>query len=87
LTREKIHHIIYLSALAILFGSIPVSNFGMSIGGLLLSLNWVVEWNWQTKWERLRKNKLAILLSSFFFFLFIGLIHTNEWNNAIDNLQ
>jgi hypothetical protein len=86
LTREKIHHIIYLSALAILFGSIPVSNFGMSIGGLLLSLNWVVEWNWQTKWERLRKNKLAILLSSFFFFLFIGLIHTNEWNNAIDNL-
>lgn len=84
--RKKIHHFIYIAALLILICSIPVSNFGMSIGGLLLSANWVVSWDWKEKWLRLKSQPLALLLGSFFFIFLFGLLHTNDWGNAIDNI-
>ncbi len=84
--REQIHHYIYLFALLIIICSIPVSNFGMSIGGLLLSLNWVVSWDWKAKWLRLKATPLAFILASFFFIFLIGLIQTNNYGGAIDNI-
>lgn len=86
MTREKVHHIIYLFSLLLLAGSIPVSNFGMSIGGLLLCANWIAEWNWKEKWQRLKEQRTVFFLSSFFFIFLFGLINTENWNSALDNI-
>jgi hypothetical protein len=66
--------------------SIPLSNYVMSMGGIFLSVNWFVEWNWGKKWELLKANRLAIVLSLFFFVCCFCLIKTDNWSVGIDNL-
>ena len=66
--------------------SIPLSNYVMSMGGIFLSVNWFLEWNWGKKWEMLKTNRLAIILSLFFFVCCFCLIKTDNWSIGIDNL-
>ena len=66
--------------------AIPVSNFAMSAAGIFLTANWVFEWNWREKWQRLRENKLAFILSSFFVLFLFGLMHTDNWGAGLDNV-
>lgn len=56
----------------------------MSVGGVLLMVNAIVEWNWKERWERLKNNKLAIVLSSFALLFCLGLIKTDNWQSAAD---
>lgn len=84
--RQDIHHIIYIGCLLILACAIPVSNFMMSMGGLLLALNWAAEWNWREKWNRLKSNKLFIVLSVLFFICALTLLNTDNWHAGIENL-
>ncbi len=66
--------------------SIPLSNYVMSMGGIFLSVNWFMEWNWKKKWEMLKVNKISIILSLFFFVCCFSLIKTDNWSIGIDNL-
>lgn len=86
MTRKQIHHIIYIFLLFALAAAIPVSNFVMSAAGISLTLNWILEWNWREKWQRLKEQKLALILASFFVVLAFGLIHTDNWSEGLDNL-
>ena len=86
MTRIQIHHIIYIFLLFALAAAIPVSNFAMSAAGIFLAANWVAEWNWREKWQRLRDNKLAFILASFFVFFLFGLFRTDNWNEGLDNV-
>lgn len=86
MTRSKIHHIIYVFSLLWLAASIPVSNFGMSIGGIVLAINWFLEWNWKEKWQRLKENRSVWIFMGVVFVFLIGLIHTDNWAAGMTNL-
>ncbi|MDR2868409.1 MAG: O-antigen ligase family protein [Bacteroidales bacterium] len=85
-TRKNVHHILYLCCLLTLAAAIPLSNYVMSMGGIFLFSNWVFEGDYLTKWNRLKKNKLAWVLMLFFFVLLISFIHTDNWKEGFTQI-
>ncbi|MCQ2279580.1 MAG: O-antigen ligase family protein [Bacteroidales bacterium] len=72
---KKAHRFIYLTTLVLLAISIPVSVALPNVLGGVLFANWILEWNWKEKWERMKQNRLAMILALFFFcfgYTFIG---------------
>jgi len=84
--RQDVHHIIYIVCLLTIACSIPLSNYVMSMGGIFLSVNWFLEWNWKKKWELLKANRLVVVLSAFFFICSLCLIKTDNLSIGLDNL-
>lgn len=86
MTRTLFHHIIYLLGMIALAISIPLSHFSMGLTAFILMLNWLAEWNWKEKWERVKINKDGLFLPMLFLFCCIGLINTDLWPIALHNL-
>ncbi|MDR1345971.1 MAG: O-antigen ligase family protein [Bacteroidales bacterium] len=86
MTRKTVHHCLYVVCLLVLAAAIPLSNYVMSIGGIFLFTNWVLEGNYRNKWNKLKANKLAIILLLFFFVLCFSFIRTQNWAYAFDNM-
>lgn len=82
LNRADIHHGFYVLATGLLMASLPLSHFAMGLITFLLLLNWVAEWNWREKWERLRQNQQGLVFSALFVVMCVGLIKTDNWPNA-----
>ncbi len=88
LNNKKIAFYIFYVGLFGLSASIPVSRFGTSVGMILLSFAWLLEWNWKEKLNQFRENRLLLLLSSGIFLLFVlGLIHSENMDYAIKDLK
>ena len=86
MSRKTVHHYIYVACLLTLAAAIPLSNYVMSMGGIFLFANWVIEGDYKNKWNKLKSNKLAIALLLFFFVLWLAFIRTQNWNLAFDNM-
>ena len=86
MTRQKIHHIIYILSLLLLAASIPVSNFGMSLGGIILAANWVIEGDFRNKWLRLKQQPSVWVFVGFVAVFALGLFRTDNWNAGLTNL-
>ena len=84
--RENIHHGIYLICLLTIAISIPLSKFLLSLGGIFLVVNWVAEWNWREKWDRLMKQKEIFIFGGFYLLLFLWLLKTDFWSEGLNNL-
>lgn len=82
--RQQIHHIIYVGLTAALCAAIPLSNFMMSVCLLFLGLNWIVEWNWAEKWQRLKLHKSAMLWLLFLPLLCVGFVKDDDALTALD---
>lgn len=82
MSRQEFHHKLYLLSTVALAASIPLSSFVMGLSLLMLVLNWVAEWNWRTKWERLCNNRKGLLFAAFYLIYAIGLVHTTDWGAA-----
>ncbi|MBR6334018.1 MAG: O-antigen ligase family protein [Bacteroidales bacterium] len=80
--RSDIHYSIYLLGLLVLVISLPLSHFVMGLATFVLFLNWVAEWNWKEKWQRIKNQKVGLVFAALYLFLFIGLIHTDNWAAA-----
>ncbi|MDL2296932.1 O-antigen ligase family protein [Bacteroidales bacterium OttesenSCG-928-B11] len=84
--RDNIHHYIYLASLSLLAFATPLSNFMLSIGGILICANWIFSGNWQLKWQRLKEQPAAIWLSLFFFLCAIPLAYAAHLDVGFANL-
>ena len=84
--RKNIHHYIYLLCLLTISVAIPLSKFALSLGGIFLAINWVAEWNWKEKWDRLMKQKGIFVLGGFYFILFLCLFKTDHRAEALNTL-
>lgn len=82
MSRAEFHHKFYLLGTVTLAVAMPLSHFVMGLSIFLLLLNWVAEWNWHEKWERLRKNRQGLLFAAFYLVYAIGLVHTTNWGAA-----
>lgn len=86
LSREQIHHYLYIACLITIAIAIPLSNYVMSMGGVFLLANAVLQWDWQEKWNRLKENKIALVFPLFYLIYCLGLIHTDNFSAATDAL-
>ncbi len=69
-----------------LVASLPLSYFGIGLCTFLLFLNWLAEWNWQEKWNHLKDKKQGLLFAGLFIVCLLGLIKTENWSVAANNL-
>jgi len=82
MSRSQFHHLFYLLGAATVAVSMPLSHFVMGLAIFLLMLNWLTEWNWQEKWNRLRENQQGLWFAVFYLVYAIGLIHVTDWAAA-----
>ena len=88
LNNKTIAFYVFHAGLFGLSASIPVSKFGTSLGMILLSLAWFLEWNWKDKLLLFKHNKLFLILSSSLFLLFVfGLVHSENIAHAMKDLK
>lgn len=84
MNRQDAHHRIYTLLLTALCVSIPLSKFAMSLCMLLLAVNWLSEWNWAEKWQRIKAQKSAFFTLLFGLVLCLGFIKASNAAVALD---
>lgn len=84
LTRKQFHHYFYIACLMTIAIALPLSNYAMSVGGVLLLVNAVLQWDWKSKWERIRSNKCLVFYLLFFLSYAIGWLHADNFQAALD---
>ena len=82
LSRADFHHGFYVLATGLLLAFMPLSHFAMGLITFLLLLNWIAEWNWREKTQRIRENWQGLLYSALYVVICIGLIKTDNWYEA-----
>ncbi len=85
--RKNIHRNIYWAALALMFISMPLSRFGMSVSQFLLVGNWLAEGDIKSKWKKFLHNKAAVLLSSLWLLHLAGLLYSTDTGYALEDLK
>ncbi len=70
----------------VLAAALPLSHFLMGLATFVLFLNWLAEWNWKEKWQRICQEKVGFVFGALYLFLFLGLIRTDNWHAASHEL-
>ena len=69
-------------AAGMLFGTLPTS-----IPQIILAANWLLEFDFQRKWQQLKTNKIFWVLISFFILHMLGMIYTQNYLKGFDDLR
>ncbi len=80
-------HFVGLGMVAI---GLPLSKALLSIGGVVLSANWLLSFipeGWAGKLTRASRNKGGLVVVALYLIHLVGLIHTTEWDYALDDLR
>lgn len=77
-------------ALALCMITLPFSTFLMLPIGILLIINWVIEWNWKVKLQRLKEGKFILLLISsvtIYILYLIGTLYSQNLSHAFSKIE
>lgn len=85
-TREQVHHYFFLFSIAILVVGIPFSRFLMSLGGMLLTANWVAEGKYKEKWNAIVHNKALLVFLLLYGVHIVWLIYTFDINIGLQEM-
>lgn len=87
LSRKKNHEYVYfIAVLGIAFG-LPVNKIVLSISGLLMALNWILEGNFRGKLTVLKTQKTGLLLAVLFLFLCFTLLYSSNHAYGVNDLR
>lgn len=78
---------IYMFGLLVLAVGLPLSNFLMSIGQVLIAAAWLLEGKYKTKLQCLWTNKGALIFTSIFFLHVLGLLYSTDYSYAFNDLR
>ena len=87
LFKLAIQEYVYLLGLIVLVVGLSLSNYLMSLGQLILSVNWVLDNKVFYKFKTFFNNKPALIFTSIFLIHVIGLIYTSDFNYALKDLR
>ena len=87
MNRGKIHRGIFAASLMLLAFGLPFSEFLLSVSQMIISANWIAEGRFRQKWDRLKNNKLAWILLSFYLLHVAGLLWTQDFSYAMKDLR
>lgn len=80
--RNRIQRFIYVYGAVVLAVSLPLSHFLMGFGAFILLLNWIAQWDWHEKWERMKENRSLLWFSGLYVVCLLGLFRTQNWHFA-----
>jgi len=84
---RELHATLYFIGLSLMIVSLPLSRFSLSVAQFILVGNWLLELNFQRKWNALIYNTPALVLVSLFVLHVIGLIYTSDIEYAMKDLR
>src|SRR5262245_9195050 len=85
--RKTLSDYLYLIGLSILAFALPLSNFLMSISQFVIVAAWFTGGSFKEKLARFWSNKSAVVLSSAFFLLLLGMIYTPDFSQGLNELK
>jgi hypothetical protein len=81
------HRNIFLFGLVLLATGIPVSRFLVSVSQIVLLANWLIEANFISKWNLLKRSKAFWAFTGIFLFYVAGLLWTEDYSYAAKDLR
>lgn len=87
LLPQKYHNYIYIFALILLVVGMPVSKFFMSLSQFILIGNWLFEGDLKNKLQSFFKNKVALVLTSVLALHVLGLLFTDDFAYANNDIR
>lgn len=87
LNRTSLHRAAFLFGLTLVLTGLAVSKFLLSIGGLLLAANWLLEGRYLSKIKTLIKQPPALALLGLFALHIIWLFNTADFDYALHDLR
>jgi O-antigen ligase len=81
------HRLIFIGALIGAFASLSLSKFTLSVFIITISVNWLLDGQWNEKFQRFRKNRAGIAFLLIYLSLFIGLAYTSNFESGIKELS
>ncbi len=76
--KDLFHKIVFFGALTLLLVGIPFCRPFMTIGGIILIVNWFLEFNFIEKYHKIVRNKPLLISLLFFMLYFVGMIYTEN---------
>ncbi len=67
--------------------SLPLSVFGMSLGQFFMAGGWLLSGDFNAKIKRLKSNSVFFVLVGLFLIHLVGLIHTQDFNYATNDIR
>lgn len=80
------HQKLYYWSLILTAICLPLSKFALSVSMIILLANWVIEFEFKTKWQRLANNRSILVFISLFAIHIIWLINTNNFSYAFKDI-
>ncbi len=84
---QKHYRLFYIATLSISVAVMPHSRGLLSSSQIGLAVLWLLEANFQRKFDILKNNKSILILSSIFLIHIIGLIYTENLSYALNDLK
>lgn len=83
----RVHDALHFFGFLVIAIGMPSTKVLMSIGMLLLIANFLLEGNFKEKMERIRSNRLVLLLLAFYVLLIIGLAWSIDVSDGLKDLK
>ncbi|MBE0641117.1 MAG: hypothetical protein IH599_03725, partial [Bacteroidales bacterium] len=84
---KDIHHGVFLGGTFLLAIGIPTSHFLMSVGGLALSANWLLEGDHRRKLTVLFRDRAALIFLSIYLMHAVGMLYTSDVTFGLKDLR
>jgi len=78
---------IYFLVLVFIAASLPLSKFTITIGFVLLAVNWIVEGDFARKIRVLKARKSILVIISLYLLHLIGLLYTSDFTFALRDIK
>ncbi|HIN40246.1 MAG TPA: O-antigen ligase domain-containing protein [Flavobacteriales bacterium] len=78
---------IYMFGLLVLAVGLPLSNFLMSIGQVVVGIAWLMEGGYKRRLQGLLSNKGVLIFLSIFFLHILGLLYSTDYTYAFNDLR
>ncbi|MCB0429989.1 MAG: O-antigen ligase family protein [Flavobacteriales bacterium] len=82
-----LHRHLFHTGLLLVAAGLPLSNFLMSLGQILLLISWLVGKQWRHAVTGFFRNPLALSITAIYFLHVVGLIYTTDFHYAADDLR
>lgn len=83
----KIYRLLYLAGLAITVGSLPVSNFGTSVGLIALVLGFIIGGDWTNRWEQFKSNRPLLVALTIYAPLLFSAFYSSNMSYTLSDLR
>ena len=80
------HTKLYYFGLILTAICLPLSKFALSVSMIILICNWILEMDFERKWNEIKSNKSILIFTGIFFVHIIWLLNTQNFKYAFHDL-